>query len=82
MSRIIWWLNRKATGRETILEMVLFDNLSNNSNFTDNIRIVEILYFCMNTVLTKQLSELKMVDLTSFIFFSILFYFILILILD
>lgn len=39
--------------KKAILEIVLFNNLSNRFSFTDIIRIVEILYFYMNVVLIK-----------------------------
>jgi len=40
-------------GRETISEMMLFDNLLNSFSFTGIVGEVRILYFHMNVVLTK-----------------------------
>ena len=39
--------------KKAILEIVLFNNLSNRFSFTDIIKIVGILYFYMNVVLIK-----------------------------
>ena len=77
MSRIIQGLDRKATGRETILEMVLFDNSSNNSNFTDNIRIVEILYFLHEYSVDKTIVRVEDggLNFLHFLFYFILIYF-------
>ena len=41
-------------GRETVLKIILLDDLSNSFSFIDNIKVVEMLYFYMNIVLTKQ----------------------------
>jgi len=46
-------------GKDIVLEIRLFDRLSNNSNFIGNIRIVGILHSHVNMVLIKIYIELK-----------------------
>ena len=48
------------TGRKAVLEIMLFNNLSNSFSFTDVIGKVRILYFYVNVVLTKQWMDLKL----------------------
>ena len=52
--KTIWWLDRKVMSREVVLKMILLDDLSNSFSFIRNIKVVEMLYFYMNIVLTKQ----------------------------
>jgi len=42
---IIQWSDKKVTGKKAVLEMKLFDDLSNNFSSTGNIEIVRMLYF-------------------------------------
>ena len=51
--RIIWWPDVKVTDRETVSEMKLFNDLSNNFISTGYIGVVRMLYFYANIVLTK-----------------------------
>ena len=46
--------NENTIDGKTVLVMMLFDNLSNNFNFTGEVGFVKILCFNMNTVLMKK----------------------------
>ena len=45
--KVIWFPDRKIADKEVVLKMILFDNLSNNFNSTEDVDFVEIL--CFNT---------------------------------
>ena len=46
--------------RKAILEIILFNNILNNFSFINNIKIVRMLYFCINVVSTKHWIEPKL----------------------
>ena len=46
--------------KDAILEMILTDNLFNSFSFTDEVRLVEILYFSINIVSIKQHVDLEL----------------------
>ena len=52
--RIIWWPNSKLKDRKAVLKMILLNDLSNSFGSIDIVGVVEILYFYVNIVLTKQ----------------------------
>jgi len=45
--------------KETVSVMILFDNLSNNFNFTDEVGFVRILCFSTNIESMKQCVDLE-----------------------
>jgi len=52
--KIIQLLDRKMINSDTVLKMILFDNLSNNLSFIGSVGIVRILCLYTNIVLIKQ----------------------------
>jgi len=47
---IIWSLDRNIIDKKVVLVIILFDDLSNNFNFTDKVSFIKMLYFNVNTV--------------------------------
>jgi len=46
--------------KDAVLKMILTDDLLNSFSFTDEVRLVEILYFSINTVSIKQYVDLEL----------------------
>jgi len=46
--KIIWSPYEKATGRKAVLVIAVFDDLSNNFSFTDEVGFVGMLCFSIN----------------------------------
>ena len=57
---IIQLLDGNMIDKDAILEMILTDNLFNSFSFTDEVRLVEILYFSINIVSIKQYVDLEL----------------------